>query len=243
MEAAVFLDHLRREIVDFTARLDGDLDAEVPTCPAWTVATLVGHVGQVHRFALQQLHAEPGADLVLERGPAPTEHATLLAWFAEGAERLVESLAATDPAEHRPNWAGAPTSHFWFRRMAHEMAVHRVDLETAFGDARPVDAELAVDGVNEFAEVFLGRVDPARLGGDRTVHLHATDDDVEGEWVLTLGDEVISCVQAHEKSDVAARGPASDLLLALWNRRSADDLEVFGDRALLDDFLAALAGM
>jgi hypothetical protein len=30
------------------------------------------------------------------------------------------------------------------------------------------------------------------------------------------------------------RGSASDLYLALWNRRSTDDLDVEGDRSVLD---------
>jgi hypothetical protein len=37
----------------------------------------------------------------------------------------------------------------------------------------------------------------------------------------------------HAKGDVAARGTASSLLLFLYGRVPADDLEVFGDAALL----------
>ncbi|HEY5164497.1 MAG TPA: hypothetical protein VIJ44_00965 [Acidimicrobiia bacterium] len=41
----------------------------------------------------------------------------------------------------------------------------------------------------------------------------------------------------HAKGDVAIRGPASDLLLVMMRRRSPDDVEVLGDRAVLDGFL------
>jgi predicted lipid carrier protein YhbT len=42
--------------------------------------------------------------------------------------------------------------------------------------------------------------------------------------------------QEHGKGDVAARGGASDLLLFLWGRAGLDALEVFGDKALLEDW-------
>jgi uncharacterized protein (TIGR03083 family) len=238
-----FLVHLRRELAAFEAEVAGDLTADVPACPGWNVETLVSHVGQVHRFALLQLDAGPGADLNLDRGPAPTTVDTLLPWYREGAERLVTTLEATDPDEHRPNWAGAPTAHWYFRRMAQEMGVHRWDIQSAHGRAQPVDALLAADGVDEMGELFIGRVDPSSLGGDRTIHLHATDDGLEGEWVFTLGDDEITFVHAHEKGDVAARGSASDLLLMLWNRVPPTELETFGDDALLGDFVEALSGV
>jgi hypothetical protein len=38
----------------------------------------------------------------------------------------------------------------------------------------------------------------------------------------------------HGKGDCAVRGSASDLLLYLWTRKPASDLEVFGDAALAD---------
>ena len=41
------------------------------------------------------------------------------------------------------------TVGFWYRRMALETVVHRVDVETGFGVPRAVNAELAVDGIDE----------------------------------------------------------------------------------------------
>lgn len=243
MSPDVHLEHLRRELDAFAARLSGDLTADVPCCPGWDVETLINHVGQMHRFALRQLEAGPGADLVLDRGPAPTESVALIRWYHEGAERLFRTLGDTDPDEHRPNWASAPTSAWYFRRMAQEMAVHRWDIESAHGLQSPIDAELAVDGVDEIAEVFLVRVNPSSIGGDRTAHLHATDEGVEGEWVFTFGDEAIDVTREHAKGDVAARASASDLLLMLWNRKPRETVETFGDTELLDTFLEALSGL
>lgn len=245
MMADVFLDHLRRELAAFEAELDGDLAADVPGCPGWNVETLVSHVGQVHRFALLQLDAGPDAELNLDRGPAPTEIETLIPWYLEGAERLTATLANTDPDEHRPNWAGASTSHWYFRRMAQEMGVHRWDIQSAHDRVQPIDADLAADGIDELGEIFIGRVDASSLGGDRTIHLHATDEGLgdAGEWVFTLGDDEITFVHEHAKGDVAARASASDLLLMLWNRVPRTSAETFGDEALLDQFVDALGGI
>ncbi|HUW04033.1 MAG TPA: maleylpyruvate isomerase family mycothiol-dependent enzyme [Acidimicrobiales bacterium] len=245
MLADTYVEHLRRELSAFEAELDGDLNASVPGCPGWNVETLVSHVGQVHRSALLNLHAGPGAELNLDRGPAPTDVDTLIPWYLEGAERLVTTLEATDPDEHRPNWAGAPTSLWYFRRMAQVMGVHRWDIQSAHGHAEPIDATLAADGIDEVGELFTGRIDPAALGGNRTIHLHATDEGLgdAGEWVFTLGDDEITFVHAHDKGDVAARATASDLLLMLWNRVARGATETFGDEALLDRFLDELSGI
>ena len=245
MLADTYVDHLRRELSAFEAELDGDLTAAVPGCPGWNVETLVSHVGQFHRFALLNLHAAPGAELNLDRGPAPADVTTLIPWYLEGAERLVTTLDETDPDEHRPNWAGAPTSLWYFRRVAQEMGVHRWDIQSAYGRADPIDAALAADGIDEVGDLFAGRIDPTALGGDRTIHLHATDEELgdAGEWVFTLGDDGITVVHAHEKGDVAARATASDLLLMLWNRVPRSETETFGDEALLDQFLGELSGI
>ena len=75
--------------------------------------------------------------------------------------------------------------------------------------------------------------------GERTVHLHALDG---GEW-LVRGDEQGGLVweHGHSKGDVAVRGNAGVLHLLLHRRLRADDpkVDVHGDRALLDSFLAA----
>jgi hypothetical protein len=59
------------------------------------------------------------------------------------------------------------------------------------------------------------------------VHLHATD--VAGEWFIEPNGRVD---RGHARGDVALRGTASDLLLALYNRVDIDDLDVIGDGEL-----------
>ena len=88
---------------------------------------------------------------------------------------------------------------------------------------------------------FSGTDDLPRTG--QTIHLHATDPelaDVEGagEWLITLAPEGLTVTHEHSKGDVAVRGPVSDLLLLLWNRRDTEGLQVFGDESVLDDWRA-----
>jgi uncharacterized protein (TIGR03083 family) len=126
-----------------------------------------------------------------------------------------------------------------FRRVAQETAMHRWDAEAAAGDPQPIDRALAADGIDEMLEVFVPRVNDKLVGTGETLHLHATDGD--GEWLITLTPDGPTWERGHAKGDVAARGTTSDLLLLLWNRRTPDDLEVFGDRTVLERWRAGAA--
>jgi hypothetical protein len=53
--------------------------------------------------------------------------------------------------------------------------------------------------------------------------------------MITRRKDGIDVESAHGKGDVAARGPAGDLLLFVWNRVHHTTLETFGDTDLLDD--------
>ena len=117
--------------------------------------------------------------------------------------------------------------------------MHRYDAETAARTPTPIDAALAVDGIDEFFIVFLPRLaDNFADVGNGTVHLHCTD--VTGEWLVARRDGEVAVTAEHAKGDVAARGTASDLFLFLWGRVPADALEVFGDAALLERFRQAV---
>ena len=54
------------------------------------------------------------------------DRAALAAWYAECAKVLIETLRVTDPASECWTFGHAPrTAAFWFRRQAHEAAMHR----------------------------------------------------------------------------------------------------------------------
>lgn len=211
-----------------------------PTAPAWSGtgwsrAELLHHVANVHGWVRAQLQLGPGERIrfsELERAPEGEE---LPAFYEAGATELVELLGVMDVAATWPTWAGPQPGTFFPRRMAQELAVHRWD-----GAGGAIDADLAVDGIDELLELFAPRLPPERLTGlDGTIHLHATD--VDGEWLVRLASDGITFGHGHAKGDVAVRGAAQDLLLWTWNRAPVDErFEVFGDRALLDAWRTAV---
>jgi uncharacterized protein (TIGR03083 family) len=227
-----YADALSRDGAALADAAEGNLDHAVPSCPEWTVAELVWHTGRVHFFwgeiAGKRLHRPE--DVVPPERPGD---ASLVAWFRTGVEGLAQTLRDADPDAKVWTWAPEKKVSFIQRRMAQETAVHRWDVETATGEAPPIDSRLAVDGVDEFLDLFLPE---GRLGGERDfVHLHCTD--AHGEWVVIVDDGVLGVRRGHEKAEVAVRGPASDLLLLLWRRIPPAGLEVLGDVATLDRFL------
>jgi uncharacterized protein (TIGR03083 family) len=214
----------------------GPLDAPVPTCPGWDVQRLASHLGSVHRWVIGWI--ETGEGTRNERGPTGP---AIIDWFEEGIPVLVDHLASLDPAAITMSFVGAQPASFWPRRQAHEAAVHRFDAQAARGGGEPIDAALAVDGVDELLEVFvdsrLGR--DVMTGAGETLHLHTTDH--PGEWFITLTPEGIVWEHSHTKADVAVRGAASDLLLFLWNRVGPDAVEIFGDQAVIDRWRVAVS--
>jgi len=228
MEPARYLAHLEADVERLVAAASGALDEPVAACPGWTVSDLVAHQSGVYCFATAQLRAAPGAELARFEPPDPGPPLDVL---RASADDLFAALRDTDPAEHRPNWAGKPTAAFWFRRMAQETLVHRLDAELAAGALGPIDVELAIDGIDELGDTFLPHAARRGITGTgETVHLHATDDDLPapGEWMFTFHAQGVDVDHRHGKGDMAVRGPAGQLLLFVWNRRPVE-VECFGD--------------
>lgn len=236
METEEYLAALRREgqgLGDAAERA-GPL-AAVPCCPGWTTADLLWHIGEVHHFwgGVVRQRASDRSQVPEPQRPADAD---LLGWYRQGLERLLSVLTSADPATAVWTWAPRKDVGFVQRRMAQETAVHRVDAEMAAGAPTSIDPALAIDGVDEFLQLFTvwRREGAAPLGG--SVHLHATDAD--GEWLITETGDQLEVSRGHAKGDTAARGSASDLLLLLWRRRGPAEVEVHGDVSVLERLLA-----
>lgn len=229
MDPAAHIDHLRADSAALLAAQRADPTASAWPGLGWNRTELLAHTANVHGWVRAQVTLGPGERIRFSTVEPAPEGDALPTWFEEGAAELVTLLAAMDVEATWPTWAGPQPGAFFPRRMAQETAVHRWD---AMGGA--IDADLAVDGVDELLELFASRVPAAKLGGvEGTIHLHATDAD--GEWLIALTGQGISFEHGHAKGEVAVRGQASDLLLWTWNRAPVDDrFEVYGDPALLD---------
>jgi uncharacterized protein (TIGR03083 family) len=225
------------------AAASAGVDAPVPSCPGWTVTDLLDHCVRGDEWARTIVERGKAGSIerILPADPDPSVRGdALVPAFRAAAQALVAALSSVAP--DTPVWTFSSTDRtaaFWQRRRSQETAVHRYDAELAAGTPTPLDAELAVDGIDEILTVFLPRlVDNFGSMGDGTVHLHCTD--IDGEWLFARRDGEVTVTAEHAKGDVAARGTASDLLLFLWRRVPASELEVFGDAALLERFSDAM---
>jgi uncharacterized protein (TIGR03083 family) len=237
MDRSTHLEALAADAAAFyTAAERAPLDTRIRACPEWTMADLVFHLGEVHHFWCEVTERQAASPDGIDDPPRPSPDA-LVAWGRAEAHRLQEILSATDPATPLWTWAPQKDVAFIVRRMAQETAVHRWDAEEAVGRPASIEPELASDGIDEYLAFFLPRArkDAPPLAG--SVHLHVTD--TPGEWLIRPGGGGEPVVSAeHAKGDVAVRGPASDLLLLLWRRKGLDGVEVLGDRALAEAFVA-----
>ncbi len=240
----IYLDHIRSDsglVADAARR---GLEADVPCCEGWTVRHLVGHLGQVQRE--KEL-------IVRERLSAPPEEITipeadLVDWFEEGSAMLLDALVGADPAGPAWTWHEPDqTIGFWYRRMAQEALIHRVDAEQSFGTVSGVDEALAGDGVDELIAVMLtGLPDWASFRATgQTVCLS-----VPGKsWSLEEGsfsgispstgntyEDLLAFEAAAPRADIATSisGDAAAMDLWLWGRGPIDKLTVEGDSALAD---------
>ncbi|MDX3310563.1 maleylpyruvate isomerase family mycothiol-dependent enzyme [Streptomyces sp. NPDC054884] len=237
------------ETARFVAALkDADLTTAVPSCPGWTLAGLVKHIGSVQRWFASLLRSriqEPPrkreVDLRL-----PERQEEYADWLADSATVAAEAFAATDPDLPMWAWGGDQHARFWARRMLFETLLHRVDAELALGRLPTVDRPSAVDGVDEFlvnlpfATFFAPHVAKLR-GPDKAIRFRATDG--EENWFVRLGSDGFGLDAnpgAADSADATVQAAAADLLLLVYGRQHLD-AAVFacdGDNDLLIHWFA-----
>lgn len=210
------------------------LSDPVPTCPDWTVAELVGHLGGAQRWATaiiaggltENLSAEDEAALLV----TPAGSADLLPWFRAGVRDLLAALRAApeDLQAFKFLKNAPPARQFWARRQAHEATIHRVDLLAARLGRIPSTAEasipvqLAVDGIDELVNGFVPRRS-SRLRTREPFVVVISPTDTEHRWTIAVSDEppVVSA-GADPAAQSVVSGTAAALYLGLWNR--GDDI-------------------
>jgi uncharacterized protein (TIGR03083 family) len=155
MENARFLECLEADYRRIREVAPGGLEARVPTCPDWTVADLTRHVGQVYLHKVECMRE--GAERETDWPPAGLRDEDPVALLNRAYADLVAELTTRNPGDLGGTWyAPDPTAGFWFRRMAQESVIHRIDAELAVGAAvAPVPDDLALDGIDELLKVFV----------------------------------------------------------------------------------------
>ncbi len=224
-----YLRNLQRDAARLAEVARLGLEPAVPSCPGWTVADLLHHTAAVYLHKVETIRA--GA------APAswpPSEFADRepRALFDEATSALLTELTERDPREVRSSWwPDDQTVGFWYRRMALETAVHRVDAELAHDVVTPVDAVLALDGIDE---VLRMRLAGPWWDGDYLT-AEPIDDRVRvssggRSWTATLAARSVRVNEA-DAGDVAVEvaGSPDDVYLWLWGRRGDESLAVTGD--------------
>jgi uncharacterized protein (TIGR03083 family) len=198
------------------------LDARVPSCPDWSLADLIFHLGRVQRFWATTVYAGDVDPEFSPDDPGATQP-ELDAWFRSSTRELLDALQAV-PWE-TPAWTwwkedravGAIARH-----QVQEAAVHRWDAQlAAVGRPDPLPAKIAEDGVDEF--LWIAR----QMRGPEPIAFNATD----ARKTFSAG---------VEPPVVTVSAPASDLVLLLYGRVSPDALLIEGDAAALAPFLVAI---
>jgi uncharacterized protein (TIGR03083 family) len=224
------------------------LDADVPGCPGWTVRDLVIHTSEVHGHK-----AEIVAGGWVEKQPARPhlpDGADPLQWYRDNAAHVYHVLEGADPAAPAYTFGRDKTVAFWYRRMAQETVVHRIDAEQAHGYESDIDPELAIDGIAELFDVFL-------TGYPRWAQFQPSDDVVRVEvgdqaWTVRLGrfvgskkavDYVLptTVLEPEAEPQAVISGEPDRVFLWMWGRAPIEDVTITGDPEVVDRFRATCA--
>lgn len=216
------------------------LSAEVPSCQGWTVETVLQHVATVYLHKIEAIRIGARPD---PWPPAGLDDRDALELFDETRAAIVAAL--TEAGTEKPTWTFSPsdkTSGFWYRRMALETAVHRVDAELAHDVVTPVDRALALDGIDEILTLMLGG--PWWEEGDTEHPVDATIRITSAgrSWTIRL-DATSAVVTAGAEGDVDAEvfGEPDDIFLWLWGRHDLSMEQSAGDDAAVQEFRARVA--
>lgn len=245
MDTSAYLTAVVEQTSTFADWVHGRDAAEpVPTCPEWTLADLVDHVGGTQRMVTMLVGEQMTEPSKAYAGyvPGPTDSGQWRDWLNDGAAAAKAAFASV--TDDTPVWdpsGGAAGVPFWSRRLFGEVCVHRADAAAALGTRYELAPELAVAALEDWLDTLTSRgywenrpgFADAMRGDGQTLHFHATD--ASGEWVARRESDMVVLERTHTKADVAVRGPAVDLLLVISRRRPLDAapaLELHGDREL-----------
>jgi uncharacterized protein (TIGR03083 family) len=217
-----------------------DRTAAVPWSDRWSVGTVARHVAGTHHVVAEIVRDRPDADFGRFAGlETPAKDAPdFPAWFRTGTAALVEQLSTVPADEACWSWyEPGRRVGWWARRMALEAVVHRFDTDAALQQDFVVSSDLAVDGVDEYLDVFVAATRGAQTApAGPVIGFECTDAD--GSWSLDLsGEGRRNLSRESSEGSVRVRGTAQQLLLAVWGRVPiAGDagLEVSGDASVLD---------
>ncbi|MGY9075120.1 MAG: maleylpyruvate isomerase family mycothiol-dependent enzyme [Acidimicrobiales bacterium] len=187
-------------------------DAPVPGCPGWDATELRDHCAGVLAFWTHQL----GRNVPVSDGfdfPEAARDRHRLPLGELGVE-VMDAFRAAGSGSPCWNWSGQDFTSGWAaRRLANEFGVHHADAQAAAGSRIEIAADLAGDGIDEIAELFMRPPANEAFAQVGVLGLEANG----RSWRFELGNGIRS-------TDMAAtawvRGPVDQILMHLWGRPS-----------------------
>ncbi|MGW6981302.1 maleylpyruvate isomerase family mycothiol-dependent enzyme [Streptomyces sp. NPDC054932] len=217
------------------------LDADVPSCPGWTLYDLANHLSEGDRFwAYIVLNTAPGDERPSKDGlAAPREREELITWLADSTEQLLTALRGAGPDRGCWAWweplASPHTVAAVARRRVPESLIHTYDAQLASGTPQELPTTEAADAIEEFlATVCTGTV--PWPGEPATMDYHAAE---AGSWRQTVDaagsrfTRLTAAEAAESKPTAAIHGTASEMALLMYMRIPAGSLRIEGDADLL----------
>ncbi len=236
-----------RTAVDYlTGASQEDSERPVPNCPGWTVYNTAVHVGRVAVAWEEMMKSEPGEDGARDRAyeisgrrPTGVDMAELAAW----GHSAIDFIADNPNRECFFSMTGGHgTTELWAWHAASEIGVHRLDVEQALGHDHAISDEAAVDSVDYAFRFFLPAM--RRVTGEDPGRLNAELLAADGSTLGTVAIEPPEAADGAGSTDgssartVTIKGPAVQVLLALWGRPYEAIEVVSGDEAVLADWRA-----
>ncbi|MGW2397991.1 maleylpyruvate isomerase family mycothiol-dependent enzyme [Kitasatospora sp. NPDC001664] len=217
------------------------LDADVPSCPGWTLYDLANHLSEGDRFWAHIVRTTaPGDERPSKDGlAAPREREALAAWLADSTEQLTTALREAGPDHGCWAWweplASPHTVAAVARRRVPESLIHTYDAQLASGAPQELPAIEAADAIEEFLATVCTVTVPWP-GDPATMDYHAAG---AGSWRQTVDaagsrfTRLTAAEAAESKPTAAIHGTASEIALLMYMRIPADSVRIEGDAGLL----------
>jgi uncharacterized protein (TIGR03083 family) len=222
-----YLNHLNADYRLLASAIP-EAPVDVPSCPGWTTKDLAKHMA--HVYLGQAYVVETGSQAENKEHLAPYPRTEdFMEFMSWGFAAITKALDINRP--ERPTWSWHYSDHsvdFWFRRMAHETVIHRIDAEQAVGTVSKIDEALALDGVDEVLDFLplMGSWPEVPNVDFGIVSIVASTKNGSKVWDLHFTDQAAT-VSATDKPNSAARlvisGDAEAMDLYLWGRIDSSD--------------------
>ena len=222
-----YLIHLNADYQLLAAAIP-ETPVDVPSCPGWSTKDLAKHMAHVYLGQAYVVETGSQAENKEHLAPYPRTEDSMefMSW---GFAAITQALDINRP--ERPTWSWHHSDHsvdFWFRRMAHETVIHRIDAEQAVGTVSKIDEALALDGVDEVLDFLplMGSWPEVPNVDFGIVSIVASTNDGSKVWDLHFTGQAAT-VSAADQPNPAARlvisGNAEAMDLYLWGRIDSSD--------------------